>query len=81
MARVVSVDEESILALLESQHADDLAAFGSKSATETNTTNITAQGLLIAQNHADVLAVQASIVAHGNTLADHEARIAALESA
>ena len=80
MARVTSIDEASILELFDAKRADDLATFGSKSATEANSTNITAQGLLIAQNHSDVLAAQSSITSLGATVADHEARIAALEA-
>lgn len=67
MARVTSMDEESILALFDAKREDDLASFGTRAATENNTTDITAHGISIAQNHSDILAAQASIVSLGTT--------------
>lgn len=75
MARVNSLDEDSILALFEAKREEDNAAYGSKGATETNTANVTAQGLIIAQHQSDIAAAQASIASLGTTVSTHSTQI------
>ncbi len=69
MARVISMDETAILALFDTKREEDLATFGSASSVENSAALVAAQGILVAQNHTDVLAAQASVTALAATVA------------
>lgn len=80
MARVTSLDEASILALFDAKRAEDLSVFGTQEDAANARADINNQGILIASNHSDILAAQASIASHGTTIGQHASRLTNIES-